>query len=121
MEVTHRAVGTGVVCETWALQAAVIPAKAGRQTFGNALSTDWIRFRGNDWRFERDPIPNDTTTARRVAVGSKTRGAEVPSSASPRRFTWKAGLLFSNIGGVIAGGTAMVLEARALAELLCRR
>ena len=38
---------TGVVCETWALQAAVIPVppwreESTRQTFGNALSTDWI-------------------------------------------------------------------------------
>jgi hypothetical protein len=41
------ACGTGVICETWALQAAVIPVppwreESTRQTFGNALSTDWI-------------------------------------------------------------------------------
>jgi hypothetical protein len=39
--------GTGVIRETWALQAAVIPVppwreESTRQTFGNALSTDWI-------------------------------------------------------------------------------
>ena len=28
-EVTTRRRGTGVICETWALEAAVIPAKAG--------------------------------------------------------------------------------------------
>src|SRR5208337_60488 len=32
------------------------------QAFGNALSSDWIRFRGNDRRFVRDDVPNDTTT-----------------------------------------------------------
>jgi hypothetical protein len=32
------------------------------------------------------------------------------------RFAWKAGLLFSNIGGMRAGGTATVLEPRALAD-----
>jgi hypothetical protein len=65
--------GTGVICETWALQAAVIPAKAPvipakagihpanlRKCAVEGLDS---RFRGNDWRFERDPIPNDTTTA----------------------------------------------------------
>jgi hypothetical protein len=34
-----------------------------RQTFGNALSTDWIppaERDGNDRRFESAPIPNDT-------------------------------------------------------------
>ena len=62
--------GTGVICETRALQAAVIPVppwreESTRQTFGNTLSTDWIppaERDGNEWRFERDPIPNDTTT-----------------------------------------------------------
>jgi hypothetical protein len=34
--------GIGVICETQALQAAVIPAKAGIQTLGNALFTHWI-------------------------------------------------------------------------------
>ncbi|MGA9055543.1 MAG: hypothetical protein WB763_03450, partial [Terriglobia bacterium] len=39
--------GSGVICETRALQAAVIPVPPRReestpQTFGNALSTDWI-------------------------------------------------------------------------------
>jgi hypothetical protein len=40
--------GAGVICETRALQAAVIPVPPWRD--------------GNDRRFERDPIPNDTTT-----------------------------------------------------------
>ena len=59
---------TGVFCETWALQAAVIPAKAGiysanlRKCADDGLDS---RFRGNDECFERDPIPNDTTTRRR--------------------------------------------------------
>ena len=43
----HPESGTGVICETWALEAAVIPVppwreEPSRQTFGNALSTDWI-------------------------------------------------------------------------------
>ncbi|MGD0009849.1 MAG: hypothetical protein ABSE93_15050 [Terriglobia bacterium] len=59
------ATGTGVICETWALEAAVIPAKAGihsanlRKCPVEGLDS---RFRGNDQRFERDPIPSDTTT-----------------------------------------------------------
>ena len=59
------ATGTGVICETWALEAAVIPAKAGidsanlRKCAVEGLDS---RFRGNDQRFERDPIPSDTTT-----------------------------------------------------------
>ena len=58
-------VGTGVICEIWAFQAAVIPAKPGiysanlRKCVVDGLDS---RFRGNDRRSERDPIPNDTTT-----------------------------------------------------------
>ena len=66
-------VGTGVICETWALQAAVIPAKAGiysgnlRKPAVEGLdsrpsASSGQAFRGNDRRFHRDPIPNDTTT-----------------------------------------------------------
>src|SRR5208337_3479758 len=57
--------GTGVICETWALEAAVIPAKAGiysedlRKYIVEGLDS---RFRGIDRRFETDPMPNDTTT-----------------------------------------------------------
>jgi len=44
------------------------------QTFGNALFTNWIpaprlrgdKFRGNDRRFVRDDIRNDTNTPRRI-------------------------------------------------------
>ena len=51
--------------ETRALQAAVIPAKAGihssnlRKCAVHRLDS---RFRGNDRRFVKDDIPNDTTT-----------------------------------------------------------
>jgi hypothetical protein len=61
------ATGTGVICETWPSQTAVIPAKAGihsanlRKCLVEGLDS---RFRGNDGRFERDPIPSDTTTRR---------------------------------------------------------
>jgi hypothetical protein len=58
-------VGAGVICETWAWQAAVIPAKAGIHSANlRKCAVDGLdsRFRGNDQRFERDPIPNDTTT-----------------------------------------------------------
>ena len=61
-----KAPGTGVICETWALEAVVIPAKAGiylgkpsEMRCQRALDS---RFRGNDRRFEKDPIPSDTTT-----------------------------------------------------------
>jgi len=53
---------------TRALQAAVIPAKAGihsanlRESAVNALDS---RFRGNDRRFKRGPVPNDTNSQRR--------------------------------------------------------
>jgi len=56
---------TGVICETWALEVAVIPAKAGihcanlRKYPVGGLDS---RFRGNDWRLERDTIPNGTNT-----------------------------------------------------------
>jgi hypothetical protein len=68
-EKAHGPAGTGVICEAWALQAAVIPAKAGiypanlRKCAVDGLDS---RFRGNDRRFEGDPIPNDTNTALRV-------------------------------------------------------
>ncbi|MGD0010023.1 MAG: lysylphosphatidylglycerol synthase transmembrane domain-containing protein [Terriglobia bacterium] len=64
-EVTTRRRGTGVICETWALEAAVIPAKAGIYSANlRKCAVDGLdsRFRGNDRRFKRDPIPNDTTT-----------------------------------------------------------
>jgi len=64
----HQA-GTDVICETWALQAAVIPAKAGIHSANlqkSAVDGLDSRFRGNDRRFERDPIPNDTTTGKRT-------------------------------------------------------
>ena len=60
--------GTGIICETWASQVAVIPAKAGihpanlREYAVDGLDS---RFRGNDRRTERDPIANDTSTRRR--------------------------------------------------------
>jgi hypothetical protein len=50
------------------LQVAVIPAKAGiqladfRKYGGDGVDS---RFRGNDWLFEGDPIPNDTSTPSR--------------------------------------------------------
>jgi hypothetical protein len=56
---------TGVICETWALQAVVIPAKAGiysanlRKCAVDELNS---RFRGNDRRFQRYPSPNSTNT-----------------------------------------------------------
>ena len=64
--------GTGVICETRALEAAVIPAKAGIQSvdiaFPEACGVD-SRFRGNDLPIERDPLPNDTTTSPRIDSG----------------------------------------------------
>jgi hypothetical protein len=57
-----------------ALQAAVIPAKAGIQsddsTFPEVSGVD-SRFRGNDWRFEWDPIPNDANTGNSAAMLSR--------------------------------------------------
>jgi hypothetical protein len=58
--------GTGVICETWALEVAVIPAKAGihpANLWQCAVYRLDSRFRGNDWCFELDPTQNDTTTA----------------------------------------------------------
>ncbi len=65
--------GVGVICETWALEAAVIPAKAGiysanlRKCAVSGLdslpsASSVQAFRGNDRRFERHPIRNDTAT-----------------------------------------------------------
>jgi hypothetical protein len=60
----HSRLGTGVICQTWASQMAVIPAKAGihsedlRKCAVDRLDS---RFRGNDRSFQRDPILNDTS------------------------------------------------------------
>jgi hypothetical protein len=77
----QSSVGTGVICETWApLEVAVIPAKAGihsanlRKSVVDGLDS---RFRGNDWRFGRDAIPNDTTTLPRAL--HTTHGKDAPS------------------------------------------
>ena len=54
-----------VSCETWALEVAVIPAKAGihsANVWKCAVDGLDSRFRGNDRRFERDPIQKDTST-----------------------------------------------------------
>ena len=47
------------------MHAAVIPAIAGIHSANLRKFAVYgldSRFRGNDWRFERDPTPNDTTT-----------------------------------------------------------
>jgi hypothetical protein len=55
----------GLPLDTAAIWSAVIPVKAGihaanlRKCAGDGLDS---RFRGNDWRFERHSIPNDTAT-----------------------------------------------------------
>ena len=46
--------GTGVICETWALQVTVIPAKAGIHSASLRKCAVYeldSRFRGNDQRF----------------------------------------------------------------------
>ena len=54
----HQQAGARVICGTWALRVAVIPAKAGihsanlREGAADGLDS---RFRGNDWRVEGDP------------------------------------------------------------------
>jgi len=61
--------GSGVICESWAPEVAVIPAKAGIHSANLRSCAVYkldSRFRGNDWCFEMDPTPNDTTTLRRV-------------------------------------------------------
>jgi hypothetical protein len=59
------ALSNGVICRTWALEAAVIPAKAGIYS-ANLWKCAVIgldsRFRGNDRRPEWIHILNDTTT-----------------------------------------------------------
>jgi hypothetical protein len=63
LQVKH--LGRCSIWETLALQAPVIPAKAGihsanpRKCAVHGLDS---RFRGNDRRLVRDDIPNDTTT-----------------------------------------------------------
>jgi hypothetical protein len=57
--------GSGVICATRALHAAVIPAKAG---IHSASLREWAdcgldsRFRGNDGGFVGHAAPNDTNT-----------------------------------------------------------
>ena len=60
-------VGSGVICATWALEVAVIPAKAGihpANLWRCAVYRLDSRFRGNDWCFEMDATPIDTDTRR---------------------------------------------------------
>ena len=78
-----RELGGGVICETRALQAAVIPAKAGihsanfRKCAVHGLDS---RFRGNDRRFARDDIASDTTTGSWAVMAF-----EIAPSSCPRR------------------------------------
>jgi hypothetical protein len=63
--INNRRSGRGVVRETRPMPGAVIPAKAGIYSAIHwKCAADGLdsRFRGNDRCFERDPIPNDTTT-----------------------------------------------------------
>ena len=73
---------TGVICETWALEAAVIPAKAGIYSANlPKCAVDGLdsRFRGNGRRFEKDPIPNDTTRPGRTLGRNLKRSlTEIP-------------------------------------------
>jgi hypothetical protein len=60
-----RGLGAGVISETRALPGAVIPAKAGIYSARRwKCAADGLdsRFRGNDPCFDRDLIPNDTST-----------------------------------------------------------
>ena len=79
-------VGSGLICETRALQAAVIPAKAGihsanlrkRAVHGldsRPSASSGQAFRGNDRRFVWDDISNETTTADLVATRNKRSAA----------------------------------------------
>ena len=59
---------------TSALGVAVIPAKAGihpANLWRCAVHRLDSRFRGNDWYFEVDPTPNDTTTGEQKAADRK--------------------------------------------------
>ena len=61
----HQMFGSGVICETGALPATVIPAQAGIYSANHWKSAAEgldSRFRGNDHGFEGDLIPNDTST-----------------------------------------------------------
>jgi hypothetical protein len=76
---------SGIGAKTWALQVAVIPAKAGihptnlRESAVDGLDS---RFRGNDC-FGRDTLPNDTNT--RSALSGPKGGAIVYNGHSSRR------------------------------------
>src|SRR5437667_12890972 len=62
---TSERVGDGVICERRKLPGNVIPAKAGIQPVGGLFPMTCgvdSRLRGNDRRFERCSMPNDTTT-----------------------------------------------------------
>jgi hypothetical protein len=90
--------GGGVTCEARARQAAVIPAKAGIQSVGGAFPMACgvdSRFRGNDGRFVRDDIPNDTTPLDSRFRGNDRRFArdDIPNdtTTSPARAALKGG------------------------------
>jgi hypothetical protein len=57
--------GNGVICESWAAEVAVIPAKAGihpAKLRGCTVYRFDSRFRGNDWYFETGFKPNGCQT-----------------------------------------------------------
>ena len=59
----NPALGSDVIRETRALQAAVIPVppwreESTRQTFGNALSTDWIPAFAGMTALQMTPLPD---------------------------------------------------------------
>jgi hypothetical protein len=66
-------VSTGLICGQLALQASVIPAKAGVQSVDSAFPKVCrmdSRFRGNDRRFVRSGIPKDTATPKTLEKDS---------------------------------------------------
>jgi hypothetical protein len=94
--------GSGVIFEIWALQPAVIPAKAGIYSAHlpeSAVDGVDSRFRGNDRRFERDPIPKDTTTQTGVLVQFESVRVRVWVSAN------EPNLLHGNIYGMVNSET----------------
>ena len=108
-----RGLGARVISETRALPGAVIPAKAGIYSASRwKCAADGLdsRFRGNDPCFDRDLIPNDTSTCGLPPLASFPMMC-VGQPMRPRRFETKSRGPTTQVRATVAEGAAEPLGA----------
>jgi hypothetical protein len=106
--------GSGFIWETWALKAAVIPAKAGIHSvdtlFAKGGGVD-SRLRGNDTRFKVDSIPNDTTTLVCMWLPKRIGQERIPRSGLVAAATpWLRTLAMSRLANISGKEAAKTFE-----------